>query len=234
MIKRCRVSKALLISALVISMVFISGCFVTKKDKEMAESSYNLGIDNYRKGLIIQALRHMIEAEKSNPKDPEIQNLLGMCYFTQGRKLDLAEKHLIKATKLLPDFSEAWNNLGTLYMETGDLDKAKKCFETALENVLYVTPERSLFNLGMVYYKRGVFYKAVEYFEQAYRANKRFAVTRYYLGLSYLSMGRSKQACEHLCFVGQNFPDGDLKRDARVKIKSLSCRCLPPETVNFR
>jgi type IV pilus assembly protein PilF len=217
-----------LVLILSISLV-LSGCFASKAKKEkQAQSHFDLGISYYRNNDFTNALRALIEAEKLNPKDKQIQNALAMTYLKK-KKHSEAEKHLKMAIELDPKFSDAYNNLGSIYMELGRLDEAKECFEKALDDVLYSTPENSLFNLGMLYYKHKVYYKAVEYFKQAQSANQRFALVRYYMGLSYMNMGRIKDACEHLCFVADNFPKGEFKSDASNYVSLLKCDCPSSE-----
>ncbi len=199
----------------------------------VSRARFDLGLSYLKERQTIQALREFIEAEKLNPDDPEIQNTLAMTYF-EKKVYDKAEEHLRKALIADPKYSEAWNNLGTVYRHMGQPDEAVNCYEKALEDVLYVTPERALFNLGMIYFERGLYTKALEYFVQAYEANKLFAVTRYYLGVTNMKLGRKKEACFHLCFVTTFFPDGDIKLEAENSLKKLRCKCPSKEELIIR
>lgn len=49
------------------------------------------------------------------------------------KKLAEAKIHFEKAIEIYPQFDQAYNNLGVVLVETGDLDAAKKAFEKALE-----------------------------------------------------------------------------------------------------
>jgi tetratricopeptide (TPR) repeat protein len=53
------------------------------------------------------------------------------------------------------DFSEAWLNLGILYEEKKKFQKAKECYEKALSNPLYLTPEAAYYRLALLYEKEG-------------------------------------------------------------------------------
>ena len=73
---------------------------------------------------------------------------------------DLALRHYNKAMKLRPNFSEAVNNMGTLYSRMKEWDKALECFQQAASDILYKTPHFAYHNIGLVYFYKGDYAKA--------------------------------------------------------------------------
>ena len=66
---------------------------------------------------------------------------------------DLAEKRLDIATRLDPDFDKAINNLGVLYLRSGDPGRAVATYEAALEDHPAFVPILS--NLASAYQRTG-------------------------------------------------------------------------------
>lgn len=119
-----------------------------------AQSSLKLGIAYLTEGRASPGLQELTRAEKLTPEDPEIQLYLGAGYRMR-REPALAEEKFRRAVELKPDYSEAWNNLGTLYLEQGRPDQAIPALEKALQNVFYGTPEYALNNLGWALFLSG-------------------------------------------------------------------------------
>jgi len=125
------------------------------------EPFHRLGVvaDQQRRHREAQAM--FTRALQLNPRDAQLHNDLGYCFYLQG-KLDKAESSLLKATRLDPFESRYWNNLGMVmghqerpaesleaFRQAGSeadaqfnlafvfasqdkADEAKKCFELAL------------------------------------------------------------------------------------------------------
>ena len=72
----------------------------------------------------------------------------------EGRLSDAEGIALIqRALEVLPTYTDAHNNLGNVYKETGDLDKAAECYR----KVIKLTPDHApvLSNLGIVLRNQG-------------------------------------------------------------------------------
>jgi len=115
----------------------------------MARKMYREAIDMYREG----------------PGDsPVLANKIGIA-FHQMLQLDLAKKNYERAVKLDPKYSEAINNLGTIYY-------AKKSYRRAIglykRSLRYSQPSASIYaNLGAAYFARKDMKEAMNYYEQA-------------------------------------------------------------------
>ncbi len=133
--------------ALLVALV-ATGCAHTNEQARSEAAFYTkLGISNLVSQNCTEALRYLLEAEKRNGDDAELQNSLGLAYYCKEEHF-LAIEAYKKAVALKPDFSEAWNNLGAAFATVGQYDNALTAFDKALENLLYATPERAWLNKG--------------------------------------------------------------------------------------
>ncbi len=112
------------------------------------------------------ALKFLTMAESQKPNDPTTQYDLGLAY--QKRGLDTESiVHFQKALKLKPKYPEASNALGVVYAERGQVDLARQCFQSALSDPMYQTPQLALFNMGRLYEKQGNLDSALVQYQQA-------------------------------------------------------------------
>lgn len=95
---------------------------------------------------------------------------LGVAYERMG-KIYHADRQFNRAIKLNPDYAEAYNYLGYMYIDKGKkLDKSIKLIKKALE----IEPENGYFvdSLGWGYYKRGMLEAAMLQLERAVELTK--------------------------------------------------------------
>ena len=96
--------------------------------------------------------REAIEAfSEGSPKDPVLRNKLGIAHH-QLLQLDAARKCYEQAIKLKPDYSEAINNLGTVYYAGKSYRRAISQYKKAIK----IAPDSASMhsNLGTAYYAR--------------------------------------------------------------------------------
>ncbi len=111
-------------------------------------------------------------------------------------RLDLAEQQLRIATRLDPDFEKAINNLGVLYMRTGEAEKAIETYEAALPDHPRYVPILS--NLASAYQRTGDKVKAEEVMatlEEVDLSNPFFFV---YRGTEALDRGDTETALRYM------------------------------------
>ena len=103
---------------------------------------YDTAIEFYQKGLAIK------------PDERQANIVLANVYF-DSKKFSDAGKYYAKALELDPNDINARTDLGTTFVEQQppDFDRAIKEFEAALE----IDPKReaTLYNLGVVYFRKG-------------------------------------------------------------------------------
>lgn len=156
---------------IIVLLIFtLMSCATPAKQKadprEIALKTQQLGEEQYRNGKYTLALKNLLEAEEHLANDPFLNNSLGLVYLAK-RRLTLAEKHFKKAIKLNPEYAQAKNNLGGVYMKLKKWDLAIEMFEAVLANLLYPTPAIPLSNIGWAYFYQNRFHPAKKYFNQS-------------------------------------------------------------------
>ncbi len=147
-----------------------------EKKIEIAQATQRLGEEFYNSGKFTLALQNLLEAYKTIPNDPYLNNSLGLVYMAKER-YDLAQSHFIRAIKLKPDFIHAANNLGGAYLKLEQWDLAIENFEEVSKSLIYNTPEIPLSNLGWAYYKKNDYKKAIFYFKKSLSIQPNFLVS---------------------------------------------------------
>jgi tetratricopeptide (TPR) repeat protein len=148
-------------------------------------------------GNSTSALAELLKAEKLYDEDPYLQYDLGLAYFAK-EEFELAIAHFNKALELRPDYSEAFNAKGTVYLRLQQWDKAISCLNKARANLLYATPHMALNNLGDAYRGKGHYGRAIGFYEEALQASHRFAKAHDGLGLTYMALGDYEAAVTSL------------------------------------
>ncbi len=109
------------------------------------------------------AERDYKEAIRRQPRDRELQDLLGALYYRTGR-YQLAEASFRRSVELAPDSIFGYRNLSAAYCSEGRYDEAAAQLQKALE----IQPLPSLYsNLGTLLFYQGLYPQAVSAFEKA-------------------------------------------------------------------
>ena len=108
--------------------------------------------------------REAIDKYRECPDSAVVANKIGIA-FHQMLQFDLARKNYEHAIKLDPKYSEAINNLGTIYYAGKSYHRAIGCYKRALR---YSTNNASIYsNLGSAYFARKDYKRASAYYEEA-------------------------------------------------------------------
>lgn len=183
------------ISTVVIG-IFATGCTSKEQPQALDEKSaiqYQFAYDTYIKGDLIVALNFALKAEAMVPRNPETLNLLGLIYFQQ-EKFKEAEEKFKRAAELDPKLSEVHNNLGSLYFATKRYDEALVALDKALENPLYLNPERIHNNRGLVFEALQRNDEAIQAYSDSIRFADKFYLPYQNLGRLYFNTGRYADA----------------------------------------
>jgi tetratricopeptide (TPR) repeat protein len=110
--------------------------------------------------------------------------------------VDSAVKRLEHAVDLAPQFSAAWNNLGTIAYQTRKYDRAEECFRMAVEQ----DPQsyEALVNLGGVLVTLRKLDEAMDYNLKAVLTRPNDALANAQLGITYFSVGQFDLAVKYL------------------------------------
>lgn len=182
---------------LLFAILFLISCAAKdtdiKSNKEIAIATQSVGEEYYNAGNFTSALKNLLEAYKTIPNDPSLNNSLGLVYLAKDR-YDLAEKHFKAALDLKADYDDARNNLGAVYMKQKKWGLAIQCFKAVSDSLLYQTPETALANLGLVYYQQQLYSKAMKYFNRALEMRPNYLIAVHGVASVYIKIGNHDRA----------------------------------------
>lgn len=146
----------------------VSGLVASSTNPSKASAPDLPPISNELRGDIYMARKMYLDAidmYRLGPKNsPVLANKIGIA-FHQMLQLQLAKKQYERAIKLDPKYSEAINNLGTIYYANKNYRKAISLYKRALR---VSSPSASIYsNLGSAYFARKDYKEATAYYEKA-------------------------------------------------------------------
>ena len=138
-------------------------------------------------------LAKLLEAHKLTPDSVELNHQIALVLRNLGQ-YDLSLKYFQRTLSLDPQFSEARNNLGTLYLLMEKWDLAIACFQEAVSDILYATPQYAYNNMGYAYLMKGDYDKAIESCKRAISASRSYGLAYVNLARAYAAKGDLDQA----------------------------------------
>ncbi len=187
------------------------------------------------------ALQEALLSLQFNPDVAEVHMLTGLIYTGRSDLLK-ALKYYRRAIEIKPDYYEAKNNLGTVYLSLGMWQKAIEVFSDLSQIDEYRTPAMGYNNLGWAYYKLAQYEVAKKYFVNATQLNPRLCPPHNNLGLAYIELNdeeraeRSLKAAIKICpqYAEPHLHLGQLYAKQAKQQKALSaletCRRLAKES----
>lgn len=183
-----------------VMVAFLSSCATDNgKTKARAEAAMNVGIASIQVGDFATAIKELLQAQQMSPDNPQISYYLALAYQGRGYP-EKAIEECKKAIEKKRDYSEAYNLLGTLYLDKSDFETAIFYFRKALENVAYETPSVALYNLGRAYQRMKRHDDALAHLQEAaardYRAEM-LPLIEYTMGEINFERGEWGRAIQH-------------------------------------
>ncbi len=182
--------KKISLIALVAIFIILTGCSSARRtekkvsDMQTAQAHMRIGMRFLDNGDFGQALKELKQAYQGIKNDPVLVNAIGLAY--KGLKdFKSAEDYFRDALKLEPGFFDTHNNLGVLYAETGQYDKAKSHFVEVLKNKAYPTPELAHYNLALIFIKENKKDLAISELQKSVEIAPDFLYSYLQLGLLY-------------------------------------------------
>ena len=153
----------------------------------------NQGIVLREQGRTEEAIKHYLQALRSNPGYALAHNNLSNAYYELGMHKEAIGSYK-QAIRINPDYAAAHLNLGNAYYESGMHKEAIDAFK----HVIRINPDDADAHnyLGVAYVKTGKRKEATEAYKQALRINPDDAQTHYNLGVAYGALGKYKEAAE--------------------------------------
>lgn len=186
------------------------------KKKQIAVATQRVGEEYYNNGQYTVALKNLLQAYKTIPDNPYLNNSLGLVYMAKNR-YELAENHFKKALDVKPDFISAKNNLGAAYLKQKKWDPAIQCFEKVSQNLLYDTPEMPLSNLGWAYFHQKMYKTAQTYFEKSLEIKPDFLSAVHGLASIYVETGYYPHAVNFLHYAIEKNPSAAILHSDMAK-----------------
>jgi len=179
----------------------LSGCAARDAEVSLASSTRveNLkvmGDVHLREGRYRAAMQQYVEADRLGPNNAELKLLIGMIYSDYYKRLDEAIPYYQEAIRLKKDYSEAYNNLGTIYLRQSKWDEAISMFQKAIGNIYYSTPEMAYYNMAAAYLGKGDYNKAIEYYRTVMELKPQNEDAYIHAGLIYEEQGQNAQALQ--------------------------------------
>jgi protein O-GlcNAc transferase len=168
-------------------LALVVGCASSQKKAAQAREKdpryqYSLGVFYLNNGNPDEAIKYLNKSLTLDPRNYLAYNALGLATAMKGN-LPEAVKFYEHCLQIAPDFSEARNNLGSVYQELGFIDKAEAEFIKVINDRTYQTRELPNYNLARLFFTRGDLDQALAYDDAAIKLNSRFAMAYNLKGL---------------------------------------------------
>jgi len=148
---------------------------------------YNLGLvylnqSNLDPRNIDEAIKYFVKALALDTRYYLAWNAIGLAQSLKGNLAESARAYE-KCLEIRPEFTEAHNNLGTIYQEMNELPKAEAEFQKALLDMTYLTRELPYYNLARMYVLQDRLDLAMVNVQKAIQAKPRLAMAHNLMGM---------------------------------------------------
>jgi len=161
----------------------------TEKDPQY---QYEKAVVAMRYDLVDQAIEYLNQALALDPGHYKSYHLLGLAYFKK-KNYTAAASAFEKCLELKPDVSEVHGNLGVVYEEWGEKDKAEEEYKKAL--AIDGNPTAG-FNLSKLYYGQNKLDQALDHVQESIQKKSDLAAAHNLRGVILNQMGRYAEALE--------------------------------------
>jgi tetratricopeptide (TPR) repeat protein len=152
------------------------------------------------------AIYYFEEAVRYSPKDEESWRMLGFALLNKPTRLDSAEKMLLKSIEIYPENFTAYSNLGLVYFNKKEFQKAAETFKKSTdlkENVV-----ESWYYAALAYLNMNDYTNGINCLEMAKKHSSTIPEVYYYLAKAYMATNNLDKASENYQYalgINQNF-----------------------------
>ena len=195
---------ALNILGITLVAVLIAGslCGCPTRNPDAAQIHLRLAGSAYTRNQMAEAMREALEAERLDPEDGDVQNLLAALYLQQDRFMD-ARIHANRALDLddrrpaTERISSALHNLiASIDLTEKKYDDCLREAQIALDDPTYGSKHLPKYNKAMCLAGKGSQDAAVQLLREATMLNPKFCIAYEGLGQVYMSRGNFADAIE--------------------------------------
>jgi Tfp pilus assembly protein PilF len=173
---------------------------------QAAEIHQQLGDNLLSQGDPQGAMKEYLQSV-DNEETPEARLGLGVIYsWSLGRPED-GEREFKRALEMRPDYAEAMNNLGALYIQRGRYAEAIPPLQKAARDPLYKSRVLAQSNLGWAMYKAGQVDQGVGEIKGALAVAPKYCLGWRQLGTVYSEMGKLEDASMAYGRYAEECPD---------------------------
>ena len=188
----------LLFLTLICTMLFLAGCASSQsqtknKQEKDPQYQYNLGLFYLNSNNVDEAIKCFNRSLNLNPNNYLAWNAIGLAQSLKTN-FEASIQAFTKALAINPQFTEAHNNLGTIYFELKQYDKAEAEYRQALIDPAYTSRELPYYNLARLYFVQDRLEEAYDYIQRALQVKTRFAMAHNLRGLILEKMGDLDEA----------------------------------------
>lgn len=188
------------------ALLLTTGAFQNDETINRALQIFNRAKHLHSEGQLNEAISQYKTAAELDPENPWIFNAMGLA-MTEARDFKSAEKAFREALELNAELTDVHNNLGVLYSEMGQKEKAFEEFTTVVRNPSYPTPEKALFNMGALYFRDQNYELASMYYRRSVEKNPKFAMGYRGLGEVHLALEEPEMALDNFEHALELRPD---------------------------
>lgn len=177
----------------ILSLLFFGCSHQQKLDSDSAQLYLNLGASQLQQGHPHRALKNLLKAQKLDEENAQINNHLGLAYFTLT-KYKQSVKYFSRALSQNKAYTEARVNLGRALVEVGRYDEARMQLEIATQDLTYSHRPKIQLNLGLSYFRQRSYQKALPLFQAAARVNKTNCFAHHFYARTLLALNEFQSA----------------------------------------
>ena len=147
-----------------------------KNKISLASEYFKKAYDLHLNGEIDDAIKNYKLSIEYYPT-AKAHTYLGWAYSLQS-KYEKAIEECEIAIELDPDFGNPYNDIGSYLISLNKFDEAISWLEKAIEAADYEPRHYPYFNLGRIYEKKGDWFTAMKYYEDALNINPDYEVSK--------------------------------------------------------
>jgi tetratricopeptide (TPR) repeat protein len=190
---------------------------------QSADAWYNLATALQESGAAREAAIALAEAEKRDPKRPELHNVKGVALIESGDAAG-AEREFRAAADADPRSARAWNNLGNALRAQNRFDDAANAYQKAIALApLYPDPRNGL---GVLLVQQSHAKDAIPYFDEALRIAPDFYEATLNRAIALLEIGDAAAAKRELTALLARMPRNPSTVRVRTDAGALLARAF--------
>jgi len=202
------------VGLVIVLALAVSGCvsFLESKSAkptpmdEATRAQLNLATGLLIQGEHTKALEQLIPVKQAQPKNPDVDNLLGLAYYGM-KEYSLSVESYQSALKLDPKRTDVRNNLGLAYLAQKNHDKALEEFNLCLKDLVYQKKQLPLSNIGLTYMEMGEYDKALAALTRATEVAPDYGKSYQLIGRVHMVRNECRQAIDYLTNASRLNPD---------------------------